>query len=210
MDLFKIALTVPPLLIAVVVHELAHAYVAYKLGDDTAKKLGRITLNPIKHVDPFLTILVPGILIISGSPIIFGGAKAVPVNINKFKKPKRDFALVALAGPVSNILLAAISIISIKLIEFYKLAELMPLIVGPLVLCLYSSILINIVLTLFNLIPVPPLDGGRIVAGLLPDKISCKYEKLEPIGIFVALGLVLSGVFQKLFASILNYTSKLL
>lgn len=188
-----------PLLIAVILHEIAHAWVADKLGDPTSRLLGRISLNPLVHIDPVMTILVPGFLILSGSPFIFGGAKPVPVNPLRFDDPRRGMAMVALAGPLTNFTLAAL---------FAPLAKMVaasptmffgsPIITGMILVFLIQSVVINVVLGVFNLIPIPPLDGGRIAVGYLPDSLAEPYSKLEPYGFFILIALLAGGVIDKL------------
>ena len=161
---FNILTIAPPFVIAIVLHEIAHGYAALKFGDSTAKDLGRLTLNPIKHVDPVMTIVLPGLLILSGSPIIFGGAKPVPVNVYNLKNPKKEMAWIALAGPVTNFILAAISyIIFIILAESTILTRFVPDILYVVVaFWAFHSVLVNLVLGIFNLLPVPPLDLSLI------------------------------------------------
>jgi Zn-dependent protease len=187
----KIITNFVPLIIAVVLHEIAHGYTAYKLGDNTAKSLGRLSLNPIKHIDPFMTIILPGLLILSGSPIVFGGAKPVPVNIFNLRNPKRDMAIVAAAGPITNFILAGLGVLfllGVKLIFGLKVVWLIYFFV--------QWIIINVILGLFNLFPIPPLDGGRIAVGLLPKEIARKYAKLERYGLLIVVGLLYLHVFD--------------
>jgi Zn-dependent protease len=195
----------PPFIIAIVLHEIAHGYVASKLGDPTAKALGRITFNPLKHVDPFLSVILPGILILSHSPIIFGGAKPIPVNPGYFKNPRRDMAIVAVAGPVTNFILAGMCfylysfLIEIKTSSFYlNIAEIW----------LVYSILINVVLGLFNLIPVPPLDGGRIAVGLLPLTLARSWAKLERYGLLIVLLLLYFDIPNIVLDPAIDFVSK--
>ncbi len=164
-----------PVLVAVVFHEVAHGWVAYRLGDPTAAQLGRLTLNPFAHVDLFGTILVPLMLIVANSPFVFGYAKPVPVNFNNLRNPKRDMIWVAVAGPATNLLLAAGFTVIWRLTAPltgaqgvpYSLSSLVDFF-APLVLMAQSGILINITLAVFNMLPLPPLDGGRVLVGLLP------------------------------------------
>ena len=185
-------------------HEIAHGAVAYKLGDPTAAQRGRLTLNPIKHIDPFMTILLPVLLVMAKSPVVFGGAKPVPVNPMYFKNPRRGMMWVAFAGPFTNICLA---LISMMLYKNYGMAlmqasgSIPPILLG----WLQISIIINVVLALFNLFPILPLDGGRILAGFLPSKISRAMHKLERYGLLIIFLLLYLGVFGKVFVPVFNY-----
>ena len=191
--IYNIAVWAIPVLFAITLHEVAHGWTANKLGDGTARMLGRLSLNPVKHIDPFGTILLPLMLILMHSPIIFGAAKPVPVDMRNFRNPRRDMAIVALAGPVANIIMAvfwvAVFYISQLLISSEAVLE-------GLVRMALAGILINLVLFTFNLIPIPPLDGGRVLSAFLPPKISDTLDKIEPFGFFIVIGLVLLGVFQ--------------
>ncbi len=189
-----------PILIAITFHEVAHGLVANKLGDPTAKIMGRLTLNPIAHIDPIGTIIVPIMLFIfSKGTFIFGTAKPVPVNFNNLRHPRRDSAIVSAAGPATNIIIAFASILLFILV--YKIPLLFPSptfvsqkIIIPFKIMLQYSISFNIFIAAFNLIPVPPLDGGRIVTSLLPPKHSYQFSKLEPYGILIVLGLWFTGI----------------
>ena len=174
-----------PVLLAITMHEAAHGYVAWRLGDPTAMRAGRVTANPLKHIDPVGTLLLPGLLLLIRAPFLFGFAKPVPVDFSKLRKPKRDMVLVAIAGPASNILLAILSALLIGL------GSILPTSVGLwLVTNLENSIIINLLLAIFNLIPLPPLDGGRIAVGLLPRSLGWRLAKLEKFGLFILLGLL--------------------
>lgn len=187
----QIAIWAPPVIVAVVLHEISHGWVANRLGDPTAARLGRLTLNPIAHVDLFGTILVPLTLVVAGSPFVFGYAKPVPVNFHNLRNPKRDMVWVALAGPAMNLALALVCTIILR--------SLMPLsgagksgfdLVGVLVLMAQAGILINIALAVFNLLPLPPLDGGRVLVGLLPEPFSGLVARVEPFGFIILIALL--------------------
>jgi len=185
-----------PVMLAVVLHEVAHGWVADKLGDDTARWMGRLTLNPLKHIDPVGTILVPVMLLVVGSPFLFGYAKPVPINFRKLRRPKRDMVWVALAGPVTNVILALVS--TALLAMMVRLPVSLSWLADPVGQMCQASILINLVLCIFNLIPLPPLDGGRVAVGLLPGMFSYHLSRLEPFGFLIIVGLLFTGVLQHL------------
>jgi len=190
-----IAIAIIPLLYAIVVHEVAHGWVARQLGDNTAYMMGRLTLNPLKHIDPIGTILVPLVLLLTVG-FAFGWAKPVPVNFNNLRNRRRDTILVALAGPLVNLLMA----ISWALVA--KLSSLLPdsmtALTTPLILMSTFGMIINAILMVFNLIPIPPTDGGRIATNLLPPALGDQLSRVEPYGFLIILGLLLSGVIWKL------------
>lgn len=189
------AVSVLPVLFAITVHEVAHGWVAKQLGDQTAFQLGRLTLNPIKHIDPVGTLLVPGILLLMGG-FIFGWAKPVPVITRNLRNPKRDMILVAFAGPFSNLIMALMWAAVMKI--GYGLAEDFSWVGVPLIYMAGMGVFINLLLFVLNLLPIPPLDGGRILAGLLPTKIAVKYESIERYGLFIMIGLLISGILAKI------------
>jgi len=197
-----------PVLLAIVLHEVAHGWVAFKLGDDTAYWMGRLTLNPIKHVDLFGTILIPVGLLIVGSPFLFGYAKPVPVNFRKLRRPKQDMVWVALAGPVTNVLLALVS--TGLLWMAVHLPDAAAWVAEPLALMCQASILINVVLCIFNLIPLPPLDGGRVAVGLLPESLAYPLAKIEPYGFMIIVALLVLGAFQSVIGPLVTGISNLL
>lgn len=175
---------------AIVIHEYAHGWTAYQLGDPTAKNMGRLTLNPLKHIDPVGTILVPGFIFLmrlSGVNIPpIGWAKPVPVDFRRLRHPKGDMVLVALAGPLSNILIA---FVSVQLIKW----NITPVANGFLSMCVF----VNLLLAVFNMVPIPPLDGSRVVMGILPNKMLYQYARLERFGILIVLVMLQFGLFEK-------------
>jgi len=189
----NIAIYALPVLFAITIHEAAHGYVARMFGDSTAYMLGRMTLNPIKHIDPIGTIAMPLLLLfttaaIPGGPFVLGYAKPVPVNFANLRHPKRDMIWVALAGPVSNfiqavawtLLLIALFALGIDEAFFFRMAQ--------------AGILVNLVIAVFNLLPIPPLDGGRVLVGVLPRGPAYQLSRLEPFGFFIVLALLVAGV----------------
>jgi Zn-dependent protease len=197
-----------PVLFAIVLHEVAHGWVADKLGDDTARWMGRLTLNPIKHIDPIGTILIPIVLLVMQSPFLFGYAKPVPVNFRKLRNPKRDMVWVALAGPLTNLALAILS--AMLLMLTVHMPEAMLWAAKPLALMCQASIVINLVLLVFNLIPLPPLDGGRVAVGLLPGDLSYQLSRLEPYGFMIVVVLLMMGWLQNMIGPIVMGGSQFL
>jgi Zn-dependent protease len=190
-----IAVALLPLLFAITVHEVAHGWVAKHLGDPTAQRLGRLTLNPIKHIDPIGTLLVPGLLLLLGG-FIFGWAKPVPVTFENLRHPKRDMAIVAAAGPGANLLMAIGWALVAKLGTL--LPATLPWAATPLQYMGAFGITINVVLMVLNLIPIPPLDGGRVAVGLLPGPLGWQLSRIEPYGFFILLGLIATGLLGHL------------
>jgi len=183
-----------PVLMAIILHEVAHGWVADKLGDNTARFMGRLTLNPLKHIDPVGTILIPVVLLVIGSPFLFGYAKPVPINFRKLRNPKRDMIWVALAGPATNLILAVASAILLAITAHWMTSFMWA--AQPLALMCQASIIINLVLCIFNLIPLPPLDGGRVAVGLLPGPMAYQLSRIEPFGFMIIVLLLATGSLQ--------------
>jgi len=181
-----------PVLFAITLHEVAHGWVAKQLGDPTAQRLGRLSLNPIKHIDPIGTVLIPGLLILMGTGVIFGWAKPVPITWSNLRKPRRDMALVALAGPGANLLMALLWA------AIGRLAQYLPSMwaARPLFYMSIAGITINVVLMVLNLLPLPPLDGSRVLSGVLPGRVALRYNQIEPYGLWILLLLVGTGALS--------------
>jgi Zn-dependent protease len=184
----KIAIWVVPVVLAITVHEVSHGWIARKLGDNTAFMLGRLTLNPLKHIDPVGTILIPGMLLLLQAGFLFGYAKPVPINWRNLGHPKRDMALVAAAGPGANLLMAIAWALLIRLGLSLGESGVALIYMGV------AGITINIILMVLNLLPLPPLDGGRVMTGLLPGPWAYKFSRIEPYGFFILIGLLVTGV----------------
>jgi len=184
----KIAIFSLPVIFAIAVHEAAHGYAARYFGDFTADQAGRITLNPLKHIDPFGTLLLPAISIMLGG-VLFGWAKPVPVNFGRLRNPKKDMLWVAAAGPASNLVMAIFWILVLKIVPAVPAFMLLPL--G---LMAKAGITINIILMVLNLLPLPPLDGGRIAVSLLPNDLARQFAKIEPYGFFILIALLFTGL----------------
>jgi Zn-dependent protease len=185
-SLYDISVWVLPLVVAITFHEAAHAFVAWRFGDDTALQLGRVSFNPLKHIDPFGTILLPGMLLLSGSPFLFGYAKPVPVNFRNLKPPRAGMVLVALAGPATNIALALAAALA-----FHALPLVPPDGARWVAHNLVNAFTINILLAVFNMLPIPPLDGGRVAVGLLPSILARPLARLEPWGMLILIGFLI-------------------
>jgi len=203
-DLYKILLVLLPVVTAITLHEAAHGWVAYKLGDSTAKDLGRITVNPIKHIDPIGTVVIPVVMIVV-TGFAFGYAKPVPVNVRNFEHPQKDMALVALAGPFSNFIMAIFW--TLVLATGYKLLPYGEILSG---LKYMSSvgIIINIVLMVINLLPILPLDGGRIVTGVLPFKWAVQFVRTEKLGMLLVILLLVTGILGKILGPVVDMVQK--
>ncbi|MDX2346501.1 MAG: site-2 protease family protein [Legionella sp.] len=190
-----IAVWILPVLLAITLHEAAHAYVAHRLGDNTAKMMGRLSLNPIRHVDLVGTIIVPIVVaVLSQFQFVFGWAKPVPINYNQLHNPKRDMALVAAAGPISNLAMALIWACLLKI--GLLLDPRTSILALFLALSGQAGILINLILAFLNLIPIPPLDGSRVLMRFLPPHLAVQYIKIEPFGVFIILGLLLTNILS--------------
>lgn len=202
----KYIIIVAVLLFSVIVHEVAHGFVAYKRGDSTAKLLGRLTLNPISHIDIFGSIILPAILMLTGAPV-FGWAKPVPINMYNLKNPKTDMIFVSLAGITANFLLALCAGICMFVIRtFFANVDIM---VSMYVIFQYV-IVVNIVLFIFNLVPIPPLDGSRVVLFMLPRELAQKYAQLERYGFWIILILLMTNILWKIIGPIANFLIRLL
>ena len=193
-------ISIIPVLLAITVHEAAHGYAAKYFGDKTAYFLGRITLNPIKHIDPVGTVVIPGMLLLLSAPFLFGWAKPVPVNFSNLNNPKKDMMWVALAGPASNLAMAIIWAIILGLFKSSG-ASYALFIIGM----AQVGIMINLVLMLLNLLPIPPLDGGRMAVSLLPSPWSYKLASLERYGMFILIFLIVSGLLSTILLPLLRF-----
>jgi Zn-dependent protease len=179
----NIAVYALPVIFAISLHEAAHAYVAKYFGDNTAYAAGRMTLNPMSHIDPFGTIIIPALLYLS-TGFVFGYAKPVPIDFSRLRHPKRDMAWVALAGPAANFVMALLWLVFGALMAYFHVQEAFPHMVAK------AGVLTNLLMFAFNLVPIPPLDGGRVLTSMLPNKLAYKFARIEPYGFFIVLALI--------------------
>ena len=184
--LYDLSVWVLPLIIAITFHEAAHGFVAHAFGDDTAWRLGRVSFNPLKHIDPFGTLILPAMLLLSHSPFLFGYAKPVPVNFRALRNPRIDMIWVALAGPATNIALALVAAAAFHILDY-----LPPGVAQWVADNLKNALVINVVLAIFNMLPIPPLDGGRVAVGLLPRPLGAALARLEPFGMLILIGVLI-------------------
>ena len=184
--IYAVSVWVLPIVIAITFHEAAHGFVAHRLGDNTAWQLGRVSFNPLKHIDPFGTLLLPAILLLSHAPFLFGYAKPVPVNFRALRHPRLDMVWVALAGPATNVALALVAAAALHLLPFAPESAAQWLFDN-----LKNALLINVVLAVFNMLPIPPLDGGRVAVGLLPNVLAIPLSRLEPYGMLILIGFLI-------------------
>jgi Zn-dependent protease len=194
-QLLQISLWILPVLAAVIFHEVSHGYVANWLGDDTARRAGRLTLNPLPHIDPIGSVALPLLLLVTQAGFLFGWAKPVPVNFSQLRRPKRDMVLVAAAGPLTNLGLAAASALVFRALAVegsYDNEALFAGVVYPVAMMAQRSVLMNVFLGVFNMIPIPPLDGGRVLTGLLPLELARRFARIEPFGFLILLLLLMS------------------
>ncbi|MBI5264200.1 MAG: site-2 protease family protein [Bradyrhizobium sp.] len=186
LSLYDVSAWVLPLVLAITLHEAAHGFVAHRLGDNTAWQLGRVSFNPLRHIDLFGTVILPAFLLLSHSPFLFGYAKPVPVNFRNLRNPRLDMVWVALAGPATNILLALVAAACAHALPF------VPPNAGPWIADnLKNTVLVNAVLAVFNMMPIPPLDGGRVAVGLLPRALAIPLARLEPVGMLILIGILI-------------------
>ncbi|MCX5781763.1 MAG: site-2 protease family protein [Elusimicrobia bacterium] len=197
----------PVLLFSIIIHEYAHGWVAEKYGDDTARVMGRLTFNPIPHIDLVGTILLPALALLTGAPV-FGWAKPVPVNPNRLKTPLKDMVWISFAGPIANFIFALVASLGLWFIKTYHFFG------NELTITFFELfrliLVINIILAIFNLIPIPPLDGSKVLLGLLPARLAYEYAKIEPFGFIIILVLLASGLFWMILGPIIGFLIRLL
>jgi Zn-dependent protease len=199
-----------PVLAAIILHEIAHGIVAYRLGDPTAARMGRLTLNPLPHIDPVGTVLLPLMLVVAHAPFLFGYARPVPVNFANLRNPKRDMIYVAAAGPLTNMILAVASAVFFKqLLQLGLPAEgaLSAFLIAtltPMAMMARNSVIINVVLAVFNLLPILPLDGGRVLVGLLPRAQAIAFSRLEPFGFLIVIMLMATNALNTVIGPVIG------
>jgi Zn-dependent protease len=211
-DLTKIqgiAILALPVLFAITVHEVAHGWIAKRLGDPTAMMLGRLTLNPIKHIDPIGTVILPLFLYMTGG-ILFGWAKPVPITYQNLHNPKRDMIYVAIAGPASNLVMAILWAVVLKVSLLLGSNGSLYWLLKPFVYMGGAGIYINVVLMVLNLLPIPPLDGGRVVTGLLPGPLSYKFGQIEPFGLVILIVMLVTGFLGTVLIPVVNWVVTLI
>lgn len=200
--IYTVAVWAIPVLFAITVHEVAHGWVANRLGDGTARMLGRLTLNPFKHIDPVGTVIVPLAMVVLSTGFVFGWAKPIPVNTRNLQHPRKDMAIVAIAGPLANLLMAIFWVFVFKLstsiISDVNIAK------GVMEMG-KAGVIINIVLFVFNLLPIPPLDGGRVLSGFVPATVSDMLDKIEPYGFFIVIGLLYFGILNTILNPVFGF-----
>lgn len=199
--IYTIAVWAIPVLFAITLHEVAHGWIANKLGDSTARMLGRLTVNPLKHIDPIGTILVPMVMVLLQTGFVFGWAKPVPINYNNLKNPRKDMAIVAVAGPLANLAMAIFWALVFKFGMTLGSTNL-----GEGIMAMgKAGILINLVLFVFNLLPIPPLDGGRVLSAVVPPAVSDVLDRIEPYGFFIVIGLLYFGVLNVILNPVIGF-----
>src|ERR1035437_2358976 len=213
MDLILGLVSLIILVYSAILHEIAHGFVAEKLGDPTARLMGRLTLNPKSHIDPFMSILLPLLLIISGSPVVFGAAKPVPVDPFNFRDGRKDLAIVALAGPATNVLIAVIAAVFLKILMIFAASSTSALLI-PVATFLALVVRMNLLLAIFNFIPIPPLDGSKVFALLLPEKEAAVYMSVGTFGILIIFFLLMFPIggfsLQSVMFNLLTFSQHLL
>jgi Zn-dependent protease len=208
MDIPQILISLFVVLFAITIHEASHGWAAYKMGDPTAYAMGRVTLNPIAHIDPIGTILLPLILVVMGAPP-FGWAKPVPVNPLNLRDPRRDNLIISAAGPLSNFSVAFIAFLGIQLLKLLSPGLFHPYggfsgLASGIFLILYYTVLINVILAIFNLIPIPPLDGSGVLMGLISEEAAEKYDQIRPYGFMILLVLIMTGFIGRILGGIMK------